>query len=79
MEAELERLLKASVIEPVRSSDWAASIVPVTKPDGSVRICRDYKMTVNKAVVVETYPLPPSRGFDCIHWERKSVHQIVLS
>ena len=58
VEAELYRLLKAGVIEPVRSSDWAAPIVPVLKQDGSVRICGDYKMTVNKAAVVETYPLP---------------------
>ena len=58
VEAELDRLLKAGVIEPVRSSDWPAPIVPVLKQDGSVRICGDYKMTVNKAVVVETYPLP---------------------
>ena len=58
VEAELERLLQAGVIEPVRWADWAAPIVPVMKRDGSVRICGDYKMTVNLAATVETYPLP---------------------
>ena len=58
VEAELERLLQAGVIEPVRSADWAAPIVPVMKRDGRVRICGDYKMTVNLAAMVETYPLP---------------------
>ena len=38
--------------------DWAAPIVPIIKPDGSVHICRDDKMTVNKAAIVKTYPLP---------------------
>lgn len=58
VEKELERLEKDDVIEPVQFSDWAAPIVPVTKPDGSVRICGDYKLTVNQAAQVESYPLP---------------------
>ena len=36
------------VIEPVLSSDWAAPIVPVIKTDSTVKICGDYKLTVNK-------------------------------
>ena len=39
-------------------SDWAAPIVPVLKKDGSVRICGDYRLTVNQAAKLETYPLP---------------------
>ena len=45
--AELERLRKADVIEPVHYSDWAAPIVPVLKNDGSIRICGDFKQTIN--------------------------------
>lgn len=36
------------VIEKTELSDWAAPIVPVIKQDGSVRICVNYKMTVNQ-------------------------------
>ena len=39
-------------------SDWAAPMVPVLKPDGSVRICGDYKLTVNKVSKIDYYPLP---------------------
>ena len=58
VEAELDRLEKEGVIEPVQFSDWAAPIVPVVKKDGSIRICGDYKLTVNRAAKMDTYPLP---------------------
>ena len=45
-------------IEKTQSADWAAPIVPIVKPDGSIRICGDYKLTVNQASRVESYPLP---------------------
>ena len=39
-------------------SEWAAPIVPVLKPDGSIRICGDYKITINRAAKPDMYPLP---------------------
>ena len=42
----------------MKFSDWAAPIVPVLKKDGGIRICGDYKLTVNRAAKVDTYPLP---------------------
>ena len=57
--AELDRLYKEGIIEPVSFSDWAAPIVPVVKSDGnSVRICGDFKVTINRVARVEKYPLP---------------------
>ena len=55
---ELDRMQQAGIIEPVQTAEWAAPIVPVVKSDGSIRICSDYKITVNKAAEVESYPLP---------------------
>ena len=55
---ELDRLEKAGVIEPIQFADWAASIVPVLKRDGSLRICGDYKVTVNRAAKLVAYPSP---------------------
>ncbi|XP_043916305.1 uncharacterized protein K02A2.6-like [Protopterus annectens] len=58
VEFELERLTKQGIIEPVKFVEWAAPIVPVLKPDGTVRICGDYKLTVNQVSKLEQYPLP---------------------
>ena len=48
MKAELERLQKEGTIEPVQLSEWAAPIVPIMKHDESIRICGDYKATINQ-------------------------------
>ncbi|BHF73351.1 Heat shock cognate 71 kDa protein [Sparganum proliferum] len=58
VEEELDRLQKADIIKPVQYSEWAAPIVPVLKSDGSVRICGDYKLTINSATKLNPYPLP---------------------
>ena len=58
VEAQLEKLEAAGIIRPVQFSQWAAPIVPVLKRDGSIRICGDYKVTVNLAAKTDTYPLP---------------------
>ena len=58
MEQELDRLEEAGVLEQVDHSEWAAPIVTVPKQDGEVRICSDYKVTVNPALNVDQYLLP---------------------
>ncbi|XP_028418795.1 uncharacterized protein K02A2.6-like [Dendronephthya gigantea] len=55
---ELFRLEKEGVLEKVDSSEWATPIVPVLKPDNTVRICGDYKVTINPILDVPEYPLP---------------------
>ena len=58
VEAELERLVAEGVLRPVEFSEWAAPIVPVLKPNGDVRICGDYKLTINAAAKLDDYPIP---------------------
>ena len=56
---KLDKLQANGIISAVRHSEWAAPIVPVLKADGhSVRICGDYKVTVNHEAQVHSYPLP---------------------
>ena len=59
VEAELDRLVAEGTLEPVEYSDWAAPIVPVVKSDRkSVRICGDFKVTVNPVSKLHRYPIP---------------------
>ena len=44
---ELDRLERDGIISRVESSLWATPIVPVVKADGSIRVCGDFKTTVN--------------------------------
>uniref|UniRef100_A0A1A8C840 ribonuclease H n=1 Tax=Nothobranchius kadleci TaxID=1051664 RepID=A0A1A8C840_NOTKA len=58
VEKELNRLEEAGVISKIEHSQWAAPIVVVPKSDKSIRICGDYKVTVNQSVEEGSYPLP---------------------
>ncbi len=58
IEKELTRLQETGVVEPVQFSNRAAPVVPVLKSDNTVRICGDYKTTVNSVSLTESYPLP---------------------
>ena len=58
VEDELDRLQSNGVISPVTFSKWAAPIVPVVKSDGKIRICGNYKLTINQSARVDKYPLP---------------------
>lgn len=58
VETELTRLQNEGIIEPVSFSKRAAPIVPIVKPDTSIRICGDYKVTVNPVSKLDNYPIP---------------------
>ena len=53
----LECLVKEGIFEPLEYSEWAVPTVPVQKSDGSVRICGDYQVTVNKVTQCDKYPV----------------------
>ena len=53
---ELDRLESQGVIEKVSHSDWATPIVIVRKPGGKVRICGDFKVTINPGMKTHAKP-----------------------
>ena len=58
VEKQLQKDVDAGVLEPVATSSWAAPLVPVLKKDGTVRVCANFKLTDNRAVILDKYPLP---------------------
>lgn len=58
LEKEIERLEGTGVISKVDRSDWAAPVVVVPKTDNSIRLCGDFKVTVNQCLDEQQYPLP---------------------
>lgn len=59
VEEELDKIIADGVAYSVSSSEWATPLVIVPKPYG-VRLCGDYKITLNKVHTIQTehYPVP---------------------
>ena len=59
IETELERLEGLGIISKVSAAEFSTTpIVPVLKPNGQVRICGDFNITVNRYLDLTQYPLP---------------------
>lgn len=58
VEKEIDRLVEEKVLRPVAFSDWATPVVPIVKKTGAIRLCGDYRSTVNQATESDTYPMP---------------------
>ena len=56
VKCEIDNLLEAGIIVP-SSSPWASPIVPVLKPDSSVRLCVDYRR-LNDCTLQDGYYMP---------------------
>nr|XP_046478641.1 uncharacterized protein K02A2.6-like [Neodiprion pinetum] len=58
VENEIDRLVTLGHLEKVDVSEWATPIVPVIKTDGTVRICGNFKLTLNPNLVKDRHPIP---------------------
>lgn len=57
--SELDRLENLGILEKVKFAEWATPIVPVVKANGrDIRICGDYKVTVNRHIIPDQHPIP---------------------
>ncbi|XP_055307800.1 uncharacterized protein K02A2.6-like, partial [Sitodiplosis mosellana] len=55
---QLDDSVSKGILIPVDNSDWATLLVPLLKPSGDIRICGDYKVTINRFLIDFKYPLP---------------------
>ena len=64
VDEELDRLQQEGIIRQINRSEWASPIVIVRKADWSIRVCGDYKVSVNPYLETkcyletECYPMP---------------------
>ncbi|XP_060550102.1 uncharacterized protein K02A2.6-like, partial [Pantherophis guttatus] len=58
VDEQLDKLIAQGVLEPIDHASWETPIVTPLKHDGSVRICADYRCTINKALAQSAYPVP---------------------
>ena len=56
LERQCEELSEADIIEP-SNSPWSSPIVPVRKPDGTIRMCIDYRK-LNEVTIPDKFPVP---------------------
>ena len=55
---EIDRLIALGVFKPISHAEWAAPLVPILKADKkSIHLCGDYKVTINKAINADQFPL----------------------
>lgn len=56
--AEIDSLEESGIFTPINLSDWGSPIVIAPKPDGRIRLCVDYKCTVNDQLIDAKFPIP---------------------
>ncbi|KAK3085547.1 hypothetical protein FSP39_005150 [Pinctada imbricata] len=62
MRKEIQYMIENDIIEP-SNSDWSSPCILVPKPDGTYRLCTDFRK-VNSVTKTDSYPIP--RIDDCI-------------
>lgn len=58
VDKEIDRLIDGGILVPVTYSRWASPMVVVQKKSGDVRLCIDCRVTINKYVRSDHYPIP---------------------
>ena len=53
----VDKMEKEGIVEQ-RPSQWGSPVCIVAKADGSPRFCCDYRFTINKSLIRETWPIP---------------------
>ena len=56
IERQCKELLNLDIIEHSRSP-WSSPMVPITKKDGTLRLCIDYRK-LNKVTIADRFPMP---------------------
>lgn len=58
VKSEIDRLVRNKILVPVTRSKWASPAVFVPKSSGELRMCLNCKVTINRYMEKEHYPIP---------------------
>lgn len=60
--AEIDRMVSNGTLKPVDVNEqiieWASPVVYAAKKNGQIRLCGDFKSTINKYMIKDQYPYP---------------------
>ena len=79
VDREIERIEHEGVINKVERSELASPIVCVPKRNGSIRICSDFKVSMNPVLISNLYPLPNAEDLFASLAAEKIVSKLDLS
>lgn len=57
----LTKLEKEKVITSNKTSEWASPVVVVMKKNNEIRLVVDCKVSINKVIIPNAYPLPTAQ------------------
>jgi ribonuclease HI len=57
IQRELQKMVDAGIIAPIRYSSWMSNLVVVRKKNGDIRLCVDFR-NLNQLSLKDNYPLP---------------------
>ena len=75
VKAKIDRMEKDGILKFVPYSEWASSIVFVSKPFGTIRICADY--TVNLVIKNDSYRQPTPEDYFRKYKEAKDFPKLI--
>jgi hypothetical protein len=58
VDREIDRLESEGIIERLEYASWGTPLVPIVKSDETIRLCADYKATLNQFLHDDKYPIP---------------------
>jgi len=74
VEQQLDKQVEEGELVQVDKSDWAAPIIVVQKKDGEIRICGDFKVSINP-FYIPRYILCPCQRKCLVHWQMENLTQ----
>jgi len=57
IQSEVKKLISSSFIKKEQHPDWVANLVPITKKNGIIQVCIDFR-DLNEACPKDEFPLP---------------------